>query len=144
MELQAASASFISPSSGSVSLPHIWLSWHSRSSSQTTDLAHLLSYPPQSSSSIPYRSDSDISSPTLLSYVSTVLCFPLPFMFWLHADSDTSAFVPVFFSSALFPPSIFHPFAIPLSLLSSILLSPGCCSQSNLLSVLYANRSPVS
>lgn len=122
MELQAATASFISPPSASVSFPNIWLSWHSCSSSQTTDLAHLPSYPPQSSAPIPYRSDSDISSPTFLSYVWTVLCFPLPFMFWLHADSDTSAFI--LFSSPL--PSFLWVYSTPLP--SLCLCVPLSCS----------------
>lgn len=55
----------------------------------------------QSSAAIPYRGDSDISSSTPLCYVSTVPCFPIPFMFWLHPDSDTSPFI--LFSSPLPP-----------------------------------------
>lgn len=111
----------------SVSSPHTWLSLHSCSSSQITDLAPLLgllcklvlssltetmvAYHPSSRSPIIYPP------------------FSSPFMFWLHGDIGTSSFFPIL--SPL--PSLLllcsTPLLFPLPLLSSILLSPGCLSQ---------------
>lgn len=122
----------------SVSPLNTWLSWHSCSSSPSAPLLFMANNrphsspepPPQSCALIPYRADSDISASTLLSSVSSVIYppFPLPFMFWLHADSDTSPF-PSLFPSALSRPTLFQPFLFPVPSPSSISLSPGCRSQ---------------
>lgn len=111
----------------SVSLLNTWPSWHFCSSSPSAPLLFMANNrphsspepPPQSCALIPYRADSDISASTLLSSVSSVIYppFSLPFMFWLHVDSDTSPF-PTFFPSALsglFQPFLFLCLRLPLS-----------------------------
>lgn len=137
----------------SVSPLHIWLSCHSCSTSpsapllfmavQTTDLAPLQFSPPQSRALIPRGADSDISASALLSSVSPVIYppFPLLFMFRLHADSDASPFFP----SALSAPTLFHPFLFssPFAFLY-LALSRLPFTMTDLSSLLYANRSPVS
>lgn len=137
----------------SVSPLHTWLSCHSCSSLpsapllfsavQTTDLAPRPFPPLQYRTLIPHGADSDTSASALLSSVSPVIYppFPLPFMFWLHADSDASPFFP----SALSAPTLFHPFLFssPFAFLY-LALSRLPFTMTDLSSLLYANRSPVS
>lgn len=164
-EPQEATLSFISPPSAS---PQFLLSTpgcHSCSSSPSAPFSFLgkckqhTSPPPaplssapththtptlQSRTLIPRGADSDISASALLSSVSPVISapFPLPFMFWLHADSDASPFFP----SALSAPTLFHPFLFfssPFAFLY-LALSRLPFTMTDLSSLLYANRSPVS
>lgn len=153
-EPQEATFSFISPPSASSQFllstpgclvtptpPPSHLPFFFRRSKQQTSL--LCCFPLQSRALIPYGADSDISASALLSSFSPVIYspFPFPFMFGLHADSDTSPFFP----SALSAPTLFHPLFFFSSYASLYLaLSRLLFTMTDLSSLLYANRSPVS